>query len=54
MVKTGGIVLSFGWNSIGFGKGRGYKLVEIMLVCHGSAHNDTICIAEQKMQGNLF
>jgi hypothetical protein len=44
----GGIVLSFGWNSVGMGKGRGYELVEILLVCHGGGHNDTICLAERK------
>jgi hypothetical protein len=42
------IVLSFGWNSAGMGKKHGFELIEIMLVCHGGAHNDTICIAERK------
>jgi hypothetical protein len=41
-------VLSFGWNSAGMGKTRGFHLVEIMLVAHGGAHNDTICIAERR------
>ena len=48
LLKIGGIVLSFGWNTIGMGRKRGYELIEIMLVCHGGAHNDTICIAERK------
>lgn len=48
MVSPGGIVLSFGWNSVGMGVTRGYELVEVLLVCHGGAHNDTICIAERK------
>jgi len=48
LVKVGGIVISFGWNSIGMGIKRLYKLEEILLVCHGGAHNDTICIAERK------
>ena len=43
-----GTVLSFGWNSVGMGKARGFALKEIMLCCHGGAHNDTICIAEQR------
>lgn len=42
------IVLSFGWNSVGMGKGRWFKEIEIMLVAHGGAHNDTICIAERR------
>jgi hypothetical protein len=42
VVSKDGVVIWFGWNSIGMGKGRGYKIVEILLVCHGRAHNDTI------------
>lgn len=48
LLKPGGIALSFGWNSNGFGKKYNYTLVEIMLVHHGGAHNDTICLAERK------
>ena len=49
LVVQGGIVLSFGWNTVGMGKNRGYEIIEIMLVCHGGAHNDTICLAERKL-----
>ncbi len=42
------IVLSFGWSTNGMGIKRGYEIVEIMLVAHGGAHNDTICLAEVK------
>lgn len=41
-------VLSFGWNSAGMGKG--WEIMEILLVCHGGAHNDTICMAERKIK----
>lgn len=43
----GGLALSFGWNSSGFGRGRGFEIVEILLCCHGGAHNDTICVVER-------
>lgn len=43
------IVLSFGWNSIGMGNPRGFEIVELLLVCHGVGHNDTICMAERKV-----
>jgi len=43
------VVLSFGWNTVGMGKTRGFEIVEIMLVCHGGAHNDTICLAERRL-----
>jgi uncharacterized protein YneF (UPF0154 family) len=48
------IVLSFGWNSIGMGIKKGFSIIELMLVCHGRAHNDTICIAEKRTQGQLW
>ena len=49
-----GIVLSFGWNTVGMGKVRGFEIVEIMLCCHGGAHNDTICLAEQRVSEELL
>ena len=38
VTAPGGIVLSFGWNSVGMGLNRGYELIEILLCCHGGAH----------------
>lgn len=52
-IIPGGYVISFGWNSIGFGKNRGFKLIEVLLVCHGRLHNDTICTVEQKIQHHM-
>ena len=49
LVNHGGYVLSFGWSTNGMGVKRGYEIVEIMLVAHGGAHNDTICMAERKV-----
>ena len=48
VVKPCGTVLHFGWNTVGMGKGLGYQQKEILLVCHGSDHNDTICVVEQR------
>lgn len=48
IIQPNGIVLSFGWNSTGMGKARGYTIIEISLISHGAAHNDTICLAERK------
>jgi len=48
LIVSGGTVLSFGWQSGGMGVTRGYELREILLVAHGGAHNDTICVAECK------
>ena len=60
-IREGGHALSFGWNTIGFGIGLGFKLKEILLVCHGGKHNDTIVTVEEKQvttvnmfEGKLF
>jgi len=49
IVKRGGHVLSFGWNTVGIGKTRGFEIRDILLVCHGGMHNDTICVRERKL-----
>lgn len=48
-IKPGGLVACFGWNSNGFGKGRGFEMLEVLLVPHGSNKYDTICTLERKL-----
>lgn len=48
IVKKGGKVITFGWNSGGVGKKYGFEIKEILLVAHGGWHNDTICTVEIK------
>lgn len=48
IMKVGGKVLTFGWNSGGIGKKYGFEISEILLVAHGGWHNDTICTVETK------
>lgn len=50
-IAPGGYAICCGWNSTGLGKERGFKLVEILIVCHGGRHNDTIVTVEQKING---
>ncbi len=56
LCNVGTVAVSFGWNTAGFGLERGWALLEVMLLCHGSAHNDTIIVVEQKTrhQADLF
>lgn len=54
ILVPGGIAISFGWNSTGFGKKRGFKIREIKLVAHGGAHNDTIVTVEQKLKDKFL
>ena len=53
IVKPGGIVISFGWNSAGMGIKKGFKKIEILMVCHGGQHHDTIVTVEKKVQNHL-
>jgi len=46
ITKNGGTVISFCWDSVGMGKKRGFEIIEILLVCHGACHNDTIVTVE--------
>lgn len=52
VTKEGGICISCGWNSGGIGKKHGFEIIEILLVAHGSHHNDTIVTVERKIQNN--
>ncbi len=51
ILAPGGVVLHFGFHTNGMGKKRGYEIEEILLVAHGGAHNDTICMAERNTKG---
>lgn len=54
LCRPDSVVLSFGWNSVGMG--NGFVTEEILMVCHGGDHNDTICLAERMIhkQEELF
>lgn len=49
ITQDDGIVISFCWDSCGIGKTRGFEIIEILLLCHGACHNDTIVTVERKL-----
>lgn len=49
LLSDNAVVLSFGWNSSGMGEKHGFRPIEYLLVAHGGAHNDTICLAEKRI-----
>lgn len=49
LLSPGGYFLHFGWHTNGMGKKRDMLIEEILLVCHGPGHHDTICMAERKL-----
>jgi hypothetical protein len=48
IIMPGGAAISFCWDSTGTGKKRGFNIIEILLICHGACHNDTIVTVDQK------
>lgn len=53
-IKSNGVVICCGWSSGGFGMGRGFELLEVLIIPHGGHHNDTIVTVERKIQAGLF
>ena len=49
LLKSGQFCISFGWNTGGLGKKNGMEIVEILVVCHGGNHNDTLVTVEKKL-----
>ena len=47
VIREGGTAISFGWDSTGIGMKRGFTITEILLLCHGACHNDTIVTVER-------
>jgi len=54
IIKPGGTCICFGWNSNGIGKTRGFQMEKILLLAHGSSHNDTIVTVERKINHSLI
>lgn len=52
VIKTGGIAIVCGWNSLGLGKKNGMELEEILMVNHGD-QNDTIVTVGRKVASVL-
>ncbi len=48
IVRPGGMAISFCWDSTGIGEKRGFEIIEILLICHGACHNDTIVTVDRK------
>jgi tRNA1(Val) A37 N6-methylase TrmN6 len=53
IVKPGGKVISFGWNTTGIGMCNGFQKQKIVIVNHGANHNDTLITIEIKSDEQL-
>lgn len=54
IVKAGGKVVCFGWNTNGIGITRGFQMDRVLVIAHGSGINDTLVTVETKTQAELL
>lgn len=50
IIRKGGKAICFGWNTMGIGINRGFKMESILIVPHGGSKNDTLVTVEIKTQ----
>jgi len=48
ILKPGGRIITFGYDSVGMSKSRGFTKLAICLVCHNGDHDDTVSVVEEK------
>ena len=48
LVRPGGYVISYGWNTTGMGLKRLFTPIEYLIVSHGGSHNDTLVVVERR------
>lgn len=48
VLQPGGYGITFGWNSNGLSRKRGFEIQEVIIIPHGGHHNDTIVTVERK------
>lgn len=53
VLNPGGLILHYGYDSVGLGRSRGFEKIAVCLVCHNGDHNDTICLVERMNQLKL-
>lgn len=47
IVRPGGYIISYGWNTVGMGLKRGCEPVEYLICSHGGNRNDTLVVVEK-------
>jgi len=53
ILNEGARVISYGYDTVGMGKSRGFEKTEVCVVCHNGDHNDTLCLIEDMMNKSL-
>jgi hypothetical protein len=42
-------IISFGYDTVGMSRSRGFDKIAVCIVCHNGDHNDTLCLVERKV-----
>lgn len=44
-----GVIIHFGYDTVGMSKSRGFEKIGVCVVCHNGDHNDTLCLVERSL-----
>lgn len=44
-----GVIIHFGYDTVGMSKSRGFEKIGVCVVCHNGDHNDTLCLVERAL-----
>jgi len=53
LIKPGGICITFGYDTTGMGRSRGFRKERILIINHGGDHRDTLAVIERKVYCDL-
>jgi len=53
ILNDNGLIISYGYDTTGMGKKRGFELIHICIINHSGGHNDTLSIIEKKIQNSI-
>ena len=53
LMNDGCIVISYGYDTVGMSKCRGFEKIGVCVVCHNGDHNDTLCVVEKLIANPL-
>ena len=44
-------VITLGYDTVGMSKSRGFEKIAVIVICHNGDHNDTLCVVEDRDNG---
>jgi len=53
IITENGLVITFGYDTVGMSKSRGIEKIEICIICHNGDYQDTLGVMERRISNNL-